>query len=114
LGNGFHRFALPRVNARNAQNNVSEHPGGYNTFWILVTRINFQSAGCLQSLKKILKLFKEGSYNLGMNNLNFDDVTFADNTDFWATMAKLDAEIKRFEVAVEDFCEAKKEFLANL
>jgi phage host-nuclease inhibitor protein Gam len=35
-------------------------------------------------------------------------------TDFWAKMAELDAEIKRFEAAVEDFCEAKKEFLANL
>jgi phage host-nuclease inhibitor protein Gam len=35
-------------------------------------------------------------------------------TDFWAKLAELDAEIKRFEAAVEDFCEAKKEFLANL
>jgi phage host-nuclease inhibitor protein Gam len=35
-------------------------------------------------------------------------------TDFARAVAKLDSEIARFEAAVQDFCEAKKEFLANL
>jgi phage host-nuclease inhibitor protein Gam len=36
------------------------------------------------------------------------------NQDFWSKLAELDAEIARFEEAVENFCQAKQEFLSNL
>jgi hypothetical protein len=63
-----------------------------------------------ETLKLLLKFFNIKPIILSMNTLNSNEP----KTDFWAKIAELDAEIKRFEAAVEDFCEAKKEFLANL
>jgi hypothetical protein len=40
--------------------------------------------------------------------------TQVQETEFDRALARLDAGIKRFETAVDEFCEAKKEFIANL
>jgi cytochrome c556 len=53
---------------------------------------------------------------LPQSRSNFDDVTFANEPrpDFWAAMAKLDAEIARFQTAVDKCCAEMQNFKANL
>jgi phage host-nuclease inhibitor protein Gam len=36
------------------------------------------------------------------------------NQDFWSKLAQLGAELARFQQAVDNFCQAKQEFLNNL